>query len=303
MSVLTTSGSGSSLPGLHHDQFQEQNAGPTPYGRLRRQSSRGSLSLTDKIGGLTSPPGASGSVGSNDTSGSNTNAQRQRSSSMVPLSRKASQVQVIAPPTRRRLVSLATTGNLSIGSGMDLKQSAKQLPILSEHRRMNMQDVLIWQKFTRKLRQRVEDRKSGKPTFCWLDRPLTRDLRRNGLPSIEMEPTYKMTPDEKPSMVKCKKIVDDYLQKRLKGIEYDSLQDVCQLSRSISDEIRNEIKDKAWKNRYKCVVYVTLGQKLDQAVMVSSLCSWDPRSDSYVSCNFQNSSLFCSVSVFAVYFE
>uniref|UniRef100_H2YAD8 Uncharacterized protein n=1 Tax=Ciona savignyi TaxID=51511 RepID=H2YAD8_CIOSA len=150
---------------------------------------------------------------------------------MVPLSRKPSQSQVGAL-TGKRLMSFATSGNLLIGSdASDQRQNTQQLPILPETRRMNMNDVLIWQKFTRRLKQRVEDRRNERRTFCWLDRPLTRDMRRNGLPNIKMEPTYRMQPDEKPDMQKCKELMEEYLENALKNVSYGDVKDINQLSR------------------------------------------------------------------------
>lgn len=71
----------------------------------------------------------------------------------------------------------------------------------------------------------------------------------------------------------------------------------------MADEIRVELKNHDWPARYKCVVFVAIGQKNQQGVSVTSMCAWNADTDNYTSCSFQNESLFCVVTMFAVYFE
>ena len=52
--------------------------------------------------------------------------------------------------------------------------------------------------------------------------------------------------------------------------------------------------------RYKIVVLVHVGQKLDQSVRVGSRCLWDDKRDTWAAASFQNSHLFAVAEVYAV---
>lgn len=55
--------------------------------------------------------------------------------------------------------------------------------------------------------------------------------------------------------------------------------------------------------RYKLIVIVHIGQLNSQNIFIGSRCLWDPKSDTFSSYVFRNSSLFALASVYAVYFE
>ena len=53
--------------------------------------------------------------------------------------------------------------------------------------------------------------------------------------------------------------------------------------------------------RYKYIVQVIIGQNSGQGVRVGSRCFWDEDTDDAAWVSFQNDSLFCLVTAFAVY--
>lgn len=55
--------------------------------------------------------------------------------------------------------------------------------------------------------------------------------------------------------------------------------------------------------RYKLIVVVHIGQLKSQSILIGSRCLWDPKSDTFSSYVFRNSSLSALASVYAVYFE
>ena len=55
--------------------------------------------------------------------------------------------------------------------------------------------------------------------------------------------------------------------------------------------------------RYRIVCTVMIGQLTGQSVRYVSRCMWDTATDSSASASYQNSSLFATATVFAVYFE
>ncbi|KAF2978403.1 hypothetical protein EK904_005497 [Melospiza melodia maxima] len=55
--------------------------------------------------------------------------------------------------------------------------------------------------------------------------------------------------------------------------------------------------------RYKIVVVAHIGQLGRQSLQISSRCLWDPKSDTFSSYVFKNTSLFAVANVYGVYFE
>lgn len=70
----------------------------------------------------------------------------------------------------------------------------------------------------------------------------------------------------------------------------------------ISWVIKTQVKD-LMIPRYKLIVIVHIGQLKSQSILIGSRCLWDPKSDTFSSYVFRNSSLFALASVYAVYFE
>mmetsp|Transcript_13349 Transcript_13349/g.27249 ORF Transcript_13349/g.27249 Transcript_13349/m.27249 type:complete len:188 (-) Transcript_13349:93-656(-) len=75
------------------------------------------------------------------------------------------------------------------------------------------------------------------------------------------------------------------------------------LSSSISDKIRSEVKGSLNVMRYKIVVQVTIGQLKDQAVRITSRCLWDTQTDNYASVDYKNEFVWASAIVFGLYAE
>lgn len=69
-----------------------------------------------------------------------------------------------------------------------------------------------------------------------------------------------------------------------------------------SDDIRERVKALGL-DRHKLLVQVTCGENKGQALNVASRCLWDTTTDGYASEAYQGESVFCSASVFALYFE
>ncbi|KAL3899688.1 MAG: hypothetical protein SGCHY_001862 [Lobulomycetales sp.] len=107
-----------------------------------------------------------------------------------------------------------------------------------------------------------------------------------GPPAIIYENTYKTKPDVKFSSQAVKRLVDQLLEDRLKGVQYDPVA-TPELAKTIANEILQDIK-KLGIERYKYVVDVTLGEYKGQGVRIASRCVWDTSTDSYASSSFRN---------------
>jgi len=171
-----------------------------------------------------------------------------------------------------------------------------------EKRTMSMKDVLVWRKITKRWHDRVMERNSSRNGgFCWWDQDGQKRRGRKAEP--KKEPTYRMEPQKFPVVSDLLLVVKNYLEERLKEESY------CEeTSKKLTMQIADELKDKLkkcqwWPERYKCIVYVTMGQKKGQGVRVSSRCAWDTQFDRSISHTFQNENIFCSATAFAVYCE
>lgn len=174
--------------------------------------------------------------------------------------------------------------------------------VYEEKRGMSMKDVLVWKQITRRWHDRVLERQ-GRGGFCWWDSDGNR--RKGRKANLEKEPTYRMEPKNLPPESELIDIIKTYLEQRLSTESYSEDENAPkQITMKIADEVKEKLKcSKSWPDRYKCIVYVTMGQKKGQGVRVSSRCAWDARFDRSISYTFQNENLFCVVTAFAIYCE
>lgn len=125
-------------------------------------------------------------------------------------------------------------------------------------------------------------------------------------------PTYILKPNENekfyPSQVH--KVVQEILSKEFDDAKIDEkwIEDWIDfgdefedLTKDLADKIKNEIKLKLNLPRYKIIVQVTVGQRKDQGVRITSRCLWDTSTDNYASVNYQNEHVWVSALVFGLY--
>uniref|UniRef100_W5NMI0 Tctex1 domain containing 1 n=2 Tax=Lepisosteus oculatus TaxID=7918 RepID=W5NMI0_LEPOC len=114
-------------------------------------------------------------------------------------------------------------------------------------------------------------------------------------------PSTSSRPQEKFSCAKVQQLVKSFLASRLEGVSYEA--GPCTgLAQELSEEVRGLVRA-VCPRRYKLVCVVTVGKKAREDAVVASRCLWDPHSDSFASCTYENPTLFCVVTVFAVYCE
>ena len=90
-----------------------------------------------------------------------------------------------------------------------------------------------------------------------------------------------------------------------KTIEYwmDDGEDFESLSKDICAKIKASIRTNLSAKRYKLIVQVTLGQRKDQGVRITSRCLWDTQTDNYATCSYKNDYIWASAMVFGLYAE
>lgn len=116
--------------------------------------------------------------------------------------------------------------------------------------------------------------------------------------------TYRMAPEksEKFKSSQAEKVMRGILESYLDGEKYDKTMCIS-LSKSLSDVIKERMKDQGWSPRYKFVCVVTLGESKEQGLAVSSRCMWNTETDSFASASYKKGNLFAVATLYALYFE
>ncbi|XP_041358497.1 dynein light chain Tctex-type 5-B-like [Gigantopelta aegis] len=118
---------------------------------------------------------------------------------------------------------------------------------------------------------------------------------------VKKEPTYRMEPHRKFQSERVQDAIQNVLDNRLEKFTYRSK--LCaNLSKVLSDEIKDKVKLMNF-DRYRIICEVHIGQNMQQGMMVTSRCTWDPRVDDFATYTFKNGHIFCTATVFGVYLE
>uniref|UniRef100_A0A8D0DSD6 Dynein light chain Tctex-type 2B n=1 Tax=Salvator merianae TaxID=96440 RepID=A0A8D0DSD6_SALMN len=97
-----------------------------------------------------------------------------------------------------------------------------------------------------------------------------------------------------------KECIHSILREELASVQYNP-EEIPQLTKSLSETIRNNLKDKGF-HRYKIVVQVVIGEQRGEGVNMAARCFWDADTDNYAHDVFMNDSLFCVVVAFGCFF-
>ncbi|XP_012509219.1 PREDICTED: tctex1 domain-containing protein 1 [Propithecus coquereli] len=141
--------------------------------------------------------------------------------------------------------------------------------------------------------------KDSMSTVSYMDEPSQRDdVSRL---TVQMENTYQLGPPKHFPVVTVNHILKDVLTNYLQEEEYEP--ELCrQMTKTTAEVIKAQVKDLVIP-RYKLIVIVHIGQLNSQSILIGSRCLWDPKSDTFSSYVFRNSSLFALANVYAVYLE
>lgn len=129
-------------------------------------------------------------------------------------------------------------------------------------------------------------------------------LGQGGKPITKVANTYRLEPEkeERFNASSAEKVMKGVMTSYLEGEKYDK--NLCtNLSKNLSDVIKERIKDMGFSARYKYVCMVTMGEVKGQGIAVSSRCVWYTDTDNYASVTYTHGNLFAVATLYAVYFE
>ncbi|XP_061490513.1 dynein light chain Tctex-type protein 2B isoform X1 [Rhineura floridana] len=97
-----------------------------------------------------------------------------------------------------------------------------------------------------------------------------------------------------------KECIHEVLKEELASVQYNP-EEIPSLTKSLSETIRNKLKEKGY-HRYKIVVQVVIGEQRGEGVNMAARCFWDADTDNYAQDVFMNDTLFCAVVAFGCFF-
>merc|ERR1711959_335145 len=117
-------------------------------------------------------------------------------------------------------------------------------------------------------------------------------------------PTYIVRPTFatkfQPRVVK--KVIESVVVAELAGVSYNPEEKIVELTKKLSNQIKNKIKEELELPRYKYVVQVVIAAQKGQGLKMGSRSFWDTETDNFAEYAYQNDTLICVASVFGVYY-
>ncbi|XP_069837781.1 dynein light chain Tctex-type 5-like [Dendropsophus ebraccatus] len=117
----------------------------------------------------------------------------------------------------------------------------------------------------------------------------------------EQVPAGSANPAQRFPYSTAKKLIQEFLTAKLRNVTYDPSTS-ADLTKNLCEDIKKIVR-RVTPPRYKLICNTAIGSKNQEDVLVTSQCLWDSYSDNVTSCSFQNPTMFCVVTVYAVYFE
>nr|DBA17960.1 TPA: hypothetical protein GDO54_016263 [Pyxicephalus adspersus] len=117
----------------------------------------------------------------------------------------------------------------------------------------------------------------------------------------EQVPAGSANPPQRFPYAQVKELIQEFLMTRLRNVTYnpDTSGD---LTKNLCEDIKKMVR-RYTPPRYKLICNMAIGSKNQEDILMASQCLWDSYSDNITSCSYENSTMFCVVTVYAVYFE
>ncbi|KAL5969375.1 Tctex1 domain-containing protein 2 [Taenia solium] len=99
---------------------------------------------------------------------------------------------------------------------------------------------------------------------------------------------------------KVRDVMREILKQSLEDIKYE-YEKMPELTKGLSDKIRDELRNDPTYKRYTFLVQVVIGEQKGQGVKASCRCFWDSDSDNFAEVCYLTPTLFCVAIAFGVY--
>merc|ERR1712205_161493 len=102
--------------------------------------------------------------------------------------------------------------------------------------------------------------------------------------------------------MEVRKVMESVVVSTLSGVKYNPEEKIVELTKTLSDDIKNKLKEELELPRYKYVVQVVIAEQKGQGIKMGCRSFWDTETDNYAEYTFQNDTLICVASAFGVYY-
>merc|ERR1719331_1148575 len=117
-------------------------------------------------------------------------------------------------------------------------------------------------------------------------------------------PTYIVRPTfgTKFKPMEVKKVIESVVLTELSGVSYNPEEKIVNLTKTLSNQIKNKLKEELELPRYKYVVQVVIAEQKGQGMKMGCRSFWDTETDNYAEFTYQNKTIICVASAFGVYY-
>merc|ERR1711924_105396 len=102
--------------------------------------------------------------------------------------------------------------------------------------------------------------------------------------------------------MEVRKVIESVVVEALSGVSYTPEEKIVELTKKLSNLIKNKIKEELELPRYKYVVQVVIAEQKGQGIKMGCRSFWDTETDNYAEYTYQNDTLICVASAFGVYY-
>lgn len=170
--------------------------------------------------------------------------------------------------------------------------STKPKDVKKQASTISLRGLLAAQHFTMTLKNRAALRRKSR----------SRTPNRKPVTIInEQVPASSANPPQRFPYAQVKELIQEFLTARLRHVTYDPDKS-GDLTKNLCEDIKKMVR-RYTPPRYKLICNMAIGSKNREDILMTSQCLWDSYSDNVTSCNYENSTMFCVVTVYAVYFE
>eukprot|EP00656_Telonema_subtile_P017288 TRINITY_DN1924_c0_g1_i4.p1 TRINITY_DN1924_c0_g1~~TRINITY_DN1924_c0_g1_i4.p1 ORF type:complete len:129 (+),score=33.47 TRINITY_DN1924_c0_g1_i4:118-504(+) len=117
-------------------------------------------------------------------------------------------------------------------------------------------------------------------------------------PSYIVKPTFatKFKPME------VREVMERTINATLTNVQYNPEEHIVELTKTLSNKIKDNLKNELLLPRYKFIVQVVIMEQKGQGVKMGCRSFWDTETDNYAEVSYSNDSLICIATCHGVYY-
>merc|ERR1712146_298739 len=102
--------------------------------------------------------------------------------------------------------------------------------------------------------------------------------------------------------MEVRKVIESVVVAELSGVSYNPEDKIVEMTKKLSNLIKNKLKEDLELPRYKYVVQVVIAEQKGQGIKMGCRSFWATETDNYAEYTYKNDTLICVASAFGVYY-